>query len=191
MKSCTNNFGGTKLSGEVSLGVRGGKRLNTTGLDGRGLIPYCSRATSWAHPSSVFEDKTVGERSFLFASRFRDIRSEGKWKWCKHFLWLGSLQFCSLHWLSCPCTHCYETNDTTDTFHGANNDVSVCLFNYALYRAYLHNRNNLSDGCYGQVCHMVAASGKKSANLISSSYKVEVRTNIYIYTYKVEVILGR
>jgi len=47
--------------------------LNTTGLDGRGLIPYCSRATSWAHPSSVFEDKTVGERSFLFASRFRDI----------------------------------------------------------------------------------------------------------------------
>jgi hypothetical protein len=33
MKSCTNNFGGTKLSGEVSLGVRAEKRLNTTALD--------------------------------------------------------------------------------------------------------------------------------------------------------------
>jgi hypothetical protein len=28
----SNNFGGTKLSGKVSLGVRGEKRLNTTGL---------------------------------------------------------------------------------------------------------------------------------------------------------------
>jgi hypothetical protein len=35
MKFWTNNFGGTKLSGEVSVGVRGGKRLNTTGLDDR------------------------------------------------------------------------------------------------------------------------------------------------------------
>jgi hypothetical protein len=32
MKSCTNNFGGTKLSGEVSLGVRAEKRLTTIGL---------------------------------------------------------------------------------------------------------------------------------------------------------------
>jgi len=32
MKSCTNNFGGTKLSGEVSLGVRAEKRLNITAL---------------------------------------------------------------------------------------------------------------------------------------------------------------
>jgi hypothetical protein len=33
MKSCTNNFGGTKLSGEVSLGVRAEKRLNTTDVE--------------------------------------------------------------------------------------------------------------------------------------------------------------
>jgi hypothetical protein len=33
LELCTNNFGGTKLSGKVSLGVRGEKRLNTTGLD--------------------------------------------------------------------------------------------------------------------------------------------------------------
>jgi hypothetical protein len=32
MKSCTNNFGDTKLSGEVFLGVRAEKRLNTTAL---------------------------------------------------------------------------------------------------------------------------------------------------------------
>jgi hypothetical protein len=32
MKYCTNNFGGAKLSGEVSLGVRAEKRLNTTDL---------------------------------------------------------------------------------------------------------------------------------------------------------------
>jgi hypothetical protein len=33
MKSCTNNFGGTKLSGEVPLGVQAEKRLNTAALD--------------------------------------------------------------------------------------------------------------------------------------------------------------
>jgi hypothetical protein len=40
MKSCTNNFGGTKLSGEVSLGVRAEKRLNTTGLGDQITLRY-------------------------------------------------------------------------------------------------------------------------------------------------------
>jgi hypothetical protein len=31
------NFGGTKLSGKVSLGVRGEKRLNTTALEEMGV----------------------------------------------------------------------------------------------------------------------------------------------------------
>jgi hypothetical protein len=45
-ESCTNNFGGTKLSGEMSLGVRAEKRLNTTAI--KDLI----KIRTWRFPHS-------------------------------------------------------------------------------------------------------------------------------------------